>query len=222
MNNTMNSELREQVSAFVDGELSDNEAALLVRRLGRDSELREYAGSLMNIGRHMRGERLSADAEFASRLRERMSESDAQGRARGGYRMASGGTSGRSGWWQAAAGGALTLAVAAVALNWMTAVEAPDTVIAETVSSDRIEDPAVESDVSYVVPSEVDNSGPLLANPQLAAYYLNHSVSRRLSSPGGSGAYLLNAESMEERANAARQDEDTVEPQRSDEGESRQ
>lgn len=221
MNNTMNSELREQISAFVDGELSDNEAALLVRRLGRDSELREYAGSLMDIGRHMRGERLSADAEFASRLRERMNESDAQDRARGGYRMASAGTAGRPGWWQAAAGGALTLAVAAVALNWMTAVEAPDTVVAETVQSDRVVDPAVESGVAYVVPSEVDNSGPLLANPQLAAYYLNHSVSRRLSSPGGSSAYLLNAESVEERADAAQQDERIAEPQRSDEGDVR-
>jgi sigma-E factor negative regulatory protein RseA len=45
-----------QVSAFVDGELPDNEADLLVRRLSQDSGLRRQVSEYLAIGRTMRGE----------------------------------------------------------------------------------------------------------------------------------------------------------------------
>lgn len=53
----MNDAIRMQISAFVDGELPENEAELLLRRLSQDRELRQVAASYMAIGRLLRGER---------------------------------------------------------------------------------------------------------------------------------------------------------------------
>ena len=52
----MNEAIRMQVSAFVDGELPENEADLLVRRLSQDSHLRQQVSEYLAIGRIMRGE----------------------------------------------------------------------------------------------------------------------------------------------------------------------
>ena len=52
----MNEALRMQVSAFVDGELPENEADLLVRRLSQDADLRKQVSEYLAIGRIMRGE----------------------------------------------------------------------------------------------------------------------------------------------------------------------
>ena len=45
-----------QISAFVDGELPDNEADLLLRRMSQDAELRQEVAEFLAIGRIMRGE----------------------------------------------------------------------------------------------------------------------------------------------------------------------
>jgi negative regulator of sigma E activity len=45
-----------QISAFVDGELPDNEADLLLRRMGQDAELRQRFAEYLAIGRVMRDE----------------------------------------------------------------------------------------------------------------------------------------------------------------------
>ncbi len=52
----MNDAIRMQISAFVDGELPDNEADLLLRRMGQDAELRRSVAEYLAIGRSMRGE----------------------------------------------------------------------------------------------------------------------------------------------------------------------
>ena len=52
----MNDAIRMQISAFVDGELPDNEADLLLRRMGQDAELRQRVAEYLAIGRLMRGE----------------------------------------------------------------------------------------------------------------------------------------------------------------------
>jgi sigma-E factor negative regulatory protein RseA len=58
-----------QVSAFVDGELPDNEADLLVRRLSQDADLRKQVSEYLAIGRIMRGEHSVQGGEA---LRERI------------------------------------------------------------------------------------------------------------------------------------------------------
>ena len=52
----MNDAIRMQISAFVDGELPDNEADLLLRRMGQDAELRLRVAEYLAIGRALRGE----------------------------------------------------------------------------------------------------------------------------------------------------------------------
>ena len=58
-----------QVSAFVDGELPENEAELLVRRLSQDAVLRQQVAEYLAIGRIMRGE---YSAQGSDVLRERI------------------------------------------------------------------------------------------------------------------------------------------------------
>lgn len=53
----MNDALKMQISAFVDGELPENESELLLRRLSQDAELRRQVGEYIQIGRLIRGER---------------------------------------------------------------------------------------------------------------------------------------------------------------------
>ena len=65
----MNEAIRMQISAFVDGELPENEAELLLRRLSQDAELRDQVADYLAIGRAMRGE---AGLAGASQLRERV------------------------------------------------------------------------------------------------------------------------------------------------------
>ncbi len=54
----MNDAIKMQISAFVDGELPQNEAELLLRRLCQDGELRQQAAEYMAVGRVMRGEKI--------------------------------------------------------------------------------------------------------------------------------------------------------------------
>ena len=61
-----------QISAFVDGELPQNEAELLLRRLCQDAELRQQAAEYLAMGRVIRGERYIPGI---STLRERISAS---------------------------------------------------------------------------------------------------------------------------------------------------
>lgn len=65
----MNEAIRMQVSAFVDGELPENEADLLVRRLSQDADLRKQVSKYLAIGRIMRGE---YSVQGSDALRERI------------------------------------------------------------------------------------------------------------------------------------------------------
>jgi negative regulator of sigma E activity len=59
-----------QISAFVDGELPDNEADLLLRRMGQDAELRHKVAEYIAIGRALRGEMFVPGVD---RIHERVS-----------------------------------------------------------------------------------------------------------------------------------------------------
>jgi sigma-E factor negative regulatory protein RseA len=52
----MNEGIKMQISAFVDGELPETEAQLLLRRLSQDVELRQQAAEYFAIGRALRGQ----------------------------------------------------------------------------------------------------------------------------------------------------------------------
>ncbi|MEX0707561.1 MAG: sigma-E factor negative regulatory protein [Woeseia sp.] len=65
----MNDALKIQISAFIDGELPEAEAEMLVHRFSQDSELRQQAERYMEIGRVLRGEQ---SLPGMSRLRARI------------------------------------------------------------------------------------------------------------------------------------------------------
>ena len=50
----MNEALKMQISAFVDGELPDNEAELLLRRLSQDAAMRQQVAEYLEVGRLLR------------------------------------------------------------------------------------------------------------------------------------------------------------------------
>lgn len=52
----MNEAIKMQLSAFVDGELPENEQELLLRRLSQDAALRKQVAEYLAIGHAMRGE----------------------------------------------------------------------------------------------------------------------------------------------------------------------
>lgn len=53
----MNDALKMQISAFIDGELPENESELLLRRLSQDAALRQQVARYLDIGRLMRQDR---------------------------------------------------------------------------------------------------------------------------------------------------------------------
>ena len=65
----MNDAIRMQLSAYVDGELPQNEAEMLLRRMSQDVELRQEVAEYLAIGRVMRGE---AGAAGIDGIRERV------------------------------------------------------------------------------------------------------------------------------------------------------
>ena len=65
----MNDALKMQISAFVDGELPENESELLLRRLSQDISLRQQVAGYLEIGRLIRQDH---DVPGISDLRERI------------------------------------------------------------------------------------------------------------------------------------------------------
>jgi sigma-E factor negative regulatory protein RseA len=106
----MSEQIREQISAFLDGELPNSESELLLKRLTRDAELRESFGRYALIGEALRGSgRVPLTRGFALRLN----------RAIDGERAAAGVQAvhaSRPRWWRPVAGAAVAAGVAAVAV----------------------------------------------------------------------------------------------------------
>ena len=107
----MSEQIREQVSAFLDGELPNTETELLLKRLTRDAELRERFGRYALIGETVRGAGPhSLTRGFASRLNVAIDGEPAVAvvaavaRARG------------SRWWRPLAGISVAAGVATVAI----------------------------------------------------------------------------------------------------------
>ncbi len=67
----MNDTIRMQISAFVDGELPENESELLLRRLSQDGEFRQVVENYFEIGRYIRRD---AEVPNMAQLRGRIAE----------------------------------------------------------------------------------------------------------------------------------------------------
>jgi sigma-E factor negative regulatory protein RseA len=105
----MSEQIREQVSAFLDGELPNTEAELLLKRLTRDGELRESFGRYALIGEALRG----AGSQFLTRgfaARVNLAIDGEPAHAAGPHPARS------SRWWRPLAGVTVAAGVATVAI----------------------------------------------------------------------------------------------------------
>lgn len=139
----MNDALKMQISAYVDGELPENESDMLLRRLSQDVALRQQAAQYLEIGRVMRNEREPAcmrelRGNIATALGEDTIES-----AEGSSDMG-------SGTMKAVAGVAIAASVAVLALfglRQLNLPEAPDLTAGVAIDEDAgtgVTEPAVD------------------------------------------------------------------------------
>ena len=186
----MNDAIRMQISAFVDGELPDNEADLLLRRLSQDSELRQEVAEYLAIGRIMRGE---ASVPGVDAVHERVLAAlddrpfeDEDVAAETPQRHAI----------RPLVGVAIAASVALLAIFGLqqTAVEVPGDDAAVTAADSGAE--------TYTVPQPADN--------QLRAYYLSHGATTTENGANGMKARLVNVLLQEpvEEMPAEEQDKD--------------
>jgi len=106
----MSEQIREQVSAFLDGELPNTETELLLKRLTRDGELRESFGRFALIGEALRGSGSQMLTRgFASRVNLAIDGEPAHATALATPPRA-------TKWWRPIAGVTVAAGVAAVAI----------------------------------------------------------------------------------------------------------
>jgi len=186
----MNDAIRMQISAFVDGELPDNEADLLLRRMGQDAELRRKVAEYLAIGRIMRGESSVAGIE---RLSDRIAE-EIGGRRVDDAAVASAEPAGRA--IRPLAGIAVAASVALVAIFVLRYVGPAD------VAGPAPEAAAVAAstpETAYTVPQPVDE--------RLLQYYRSHGELSSEYGATGINARLvtlrLSEEALEEEEAAA-------------------
>jgi sigma-E factor negative regulatory protein RseA len=105
----MSEQIREQVSAFLDGELPNSETELLLKRLTRDGELRESFGRYALIGEAVRGGTLGLMTRgFSGRVNLAIDGEPISANGHPQIRAAR--------WWRPFAGAAVAAGVAAVAV----------------------------------------------------------------------------------------------------------
>ncbi len=115
----MNDALKMQISAFVDGELPENESELLLRRLSQDISLRQQVAGYIEIGRQIRQDH---DVPGISDLRDRIAAALGEEPVR---HPASTDVS-RSKFTRPAVGAAIAASVAVLALFAVQQVYSPD------------------------------------------------------------------------------------------------
>jgi negative regulator of sigma E activity len=164
----MTDQINDQISAFIDNELSADESALLVRRFERDSEARARALRYTLIGASLRGELLEP---HPSVLRRRVAAalsggtvpSAAKARQRWPDRFA-----------RPLLGVGIAAAVAVVAIGALRSLNetafAPGSVapLAATPARDAASAP------SYVVPPQVTDQARPVASIRLTNYLMHH------------------------------------------------
>jgi sigma-E factor negative regulatory protein RseA len=181
----MSEQIREQVSAFLDGELPNSETELLLKRLTRDGELRESFGRYALIGEAIRGSgRDLLTRDFAGRVNLAIDGEPA---------VAAGGQLRdlrAPRWWRPFAGAAVAAGVAAVAvvalqqraiaptlrpaapLMVRTVAATPTRSMTAALGADA---QALREPISYTVPATSPAAPAAMPQARLANYVLAHS-----------------------------------------------
>jgi sigma-E factor negative regulatory protein RseA len=166
----MSEQIREQVSAFLDGELPKSETELLLKRLTRDAELRQSFGRYALIGESLRGAgRVPLSRGFAGRVNCAI-----DGEPVAPHLQAI--RAGHSRWWRPITGVAVAggvMAVAIVALQQRAI--APGMRAALPVTAQSIQAPKPREAISYTVPAATPETPALLPAARLTSYVFAHS-----------------------------------------------
>ena len=177
----MSEQIREQVSAFLDGELPNSESELLLKRLTRDGVLRESFGRYALIGEAIRGaSRAYLTQGFAGRVNLAI---DGEPISAGGHVA----QVRASRWWRPFAGAAVAAGVAAVAVvAFHQRADAPGLRPALALSRAQVQSAALAQNgavpaapreaISYTVPAVSAAAPPAgLAPGRLTNYVFAHS-----------------------------------------------
>ena len=187
----MNDAIRMQISAFVDGELPENEADLLLRRMGQDAELRLKVAEYLAIGRALRGE---IAVPGVDRIHERVSAAIDDKPLEEAIEIA--GTPPTKAI-RPLAGVAVAATVALVAIFGLQ----------QTMNVD-----GTDAEVSAVAVAETDNgyTVPRPINDQLRQYYLSHGATATENGANGINSRFVALRLSEERLEEAFGDDDTA------------
>ncbi len=168
----MSDEIREQLSALVDDELSDVEQPLLLGRLQRDAELRACVGRYQLIGEVMRGSGDTATLGIADRVQQALA----------GDIPATAGASGRMPLWKPVAGLAVAASVALVAILTVSPVgEIPSGNVPRLATTDpapvveqlAVSNPAITAVSNTGDDTQWDRLGQGI-DKRLSGYLVNH------------------------------------------------
>lgn len=170
----MSEQIREQVSAFLDGELPSSETELLLKRLTRDAELRESFGRYGLIGEAVRG---SAHTRLTKGFSARVN------RAIDGEPLVAvdpARVAGAARWWRPLAGAAVAAGVAAiavVALQQRAGAPRMATLPAASTASGAAAPLAAKNReaLSYTVPAALSDAPTALPAARLTNYVFAHS-----------------------------------------------
>jgi sigma-E factor negative regulatory protein RseA len=181
----MSEQIREQVSAFLDGELPDTETELLLKRLTRDGELRDSFGRYALIGEALRGQGSQILTRgFAARVNLAIDGDPAQAAAPAAPARV-------PRWWRPLAGVTVAAGVAAVAIvalqqraispamraalppTALNVVAPPQTV--ERNPAESVPGAGPREALSYTVPATSADAPSALAPARLTNYVFAHS-----------------------------------------------
>jgi sigma-E factor negative regulatory protein RseA len=172
----MSEQIREQVSAFLDGELPNTETELLLKRLTRDGELRESFGRYALIGEALRGAGSHILTRgFASRVNLAIDGEPVQVPGHAHQARA-------SRWWRPLAGvtvaaGVATVAIVALqqrAISPGLRSQVPQSVVAAQNASVQGGGGAREA-LSYTVPASSTDAPAAVSPARLTNYVFAHS-----------------------------------------------
>ncbi|MEX0976040.1 MAG: sigma-E factor negative regulatory protein [Woeseia sp.] len=166
----MNDALRMQISAFVDGELPENETELLMRRLSQDRALRDLVADYLRIGRLLRRDREVPGIDgLRGRIQAALGEQPVAAEAEAPVRV--------NRLLRPVAGLAVACVVAAVAILGVRQVVAPPAG-GQTAALQSAPEASLAANPGYTQPQpeEVLNNRP---SEMLIQYYLSHGATSR-------------------------------------------
>jgi sigma-E factor negative regulatory protein RseA len=203
----MSEQIREQVSAFLDGELPNAETELLLKRLTRDGELRESFGRYALIGEALRGAgHAYLTKGFAGRVNFAIDGEPAVASGHAPHTRA-------PRWWRPFAGAAVAAGVAAVAVVALQHRAVAPTLRPAALTAQNISTPvpgavavqAPREAISYTVPSlTLPAASSAMPPARLTNYVFAHSkYSSGLDQRGVLADLLIEAEEQQPAANEA-------------------